>query len=819
MAGLNIRLEPPAPFPFKTPDQWQRWKKRFNQYRLASGLSTEGDERQISTLLYCMGEDAEETLNSTDITEANRKVYNTVVLKFDEFFKIRKNVIFERARFNLRAQGERESIEQFITSLYSLAESCEFGALKDELIRDRIVVGIRDKALSQRMQVDPNLTLEKAKREVRQREAVQEQQGVLDGDRVTTVDSVRYHRPSWRSTSKSGNCNKSLPTGGTSKPKPNPSNRCQRCGKAPHSKLSCPASQAVCHSCKKKGHFSSVCLSKGISSVVTTEHTGTDEYYLNTVTSNNAGTWNCAVLVNDRVEVLFKIDTGAEVTVVTETVSDRMGGSLKPTQKILYGPDRKPLSVVGELSIPLEYHGKRSIQSVFVVKGLQENLLGLPAIQNLGILTISHSLHTVTQSIVDQYPSLFTGLGTFDEGYSIKLRPNSNPFSLFVPRNVPLPLRKKVRDELCRMEELGVITKVTTPTNWCAGMVVVPKKSGDVRICVDFRPLNESVVRETHPLPTVEETLAQLAGALVFSKLDANSGFWQIPLDEQSRPFTTFITPFGRFWFNKLPFGISSAPECFQRRMSNILEGEEGVLCHMDDILIFGRTKEEHDVRLHRVMKKVLAAGITLNKDKCEFNRETLHFLGHKIDQAGISADPNKTEAIVRMEKPKTRTELRRFLGMANQLGKFSPHLADLSKPLRELLSTRAAWVWDQSQDIAFQQVKEELTKPVVLALYDPSAEMKVCTDASAYGLGAVLMQKYGSQWKAVAYASRSLSPTESRYSQIEKEALGLVWACEKFSNYIIGAHIQLETDHKPLIPLLGKANLDSLRHVQYETV
>ena len=159
-----------------------------------------------------------------------------------------------------------------------------------------------------------------------------------------------------------------------------------------------------------------------------------------------------------------------------------------------------------------------------------------------------------------------------------------------------------------------------------------------------------------------------------------------------------------------------------------------------------------------------------------------------------------------------TLAELRRFMGIVNQLGKFSPHIADLSKPLRELLSTKKAWVWNHAQDTAFEQIKLELTRPVVLALYDPSAELKVCTDASAYGLGAVLLQKHSTiDWKAVAYASRALSETGSRYSQIENEALALVWSCEKFWNYIVDKHIYLETDHKPLILLLGKANLNSL--------
>ena len=182
------------------------------------------------------------------------------------------------------------------------------------------------------------------------------------------------------------------------------------------------------------------------------------------------------------------------------------------------------------------------------------------------------------------------------------------------------------------MESLGVISKVDKPTQWCAGMVVVPKKNGKVCICVDLKPLNENVLREVHPMPKVDETLAQLTGAKVFSKLDANSGFWQIPLSESSRPLTTFITPIGRYYFHKLPFGISSAPEHFQKRMSAILSGLEGVVCQMDDVLVFGRDQTEHDTRLTAVLKRIESAGATLNPDKCEFSRKTLKFLGHILD-------------------------------------------------------------------------------------------------------------------------------------------------------------------------------------------
>ena len=290
------------------------------------------------------------------------------------------------------------------------------------------------------------------------------------------------------------------------------------------------------------------------------------------------------------------------------------------------------------------------------------------------------------------------------------------------------------------MELLGVISRVEQPTDWCAGMFVVPKTSGDVCICVDFLPLNESVLQEVHPLPTVEETLGQLS-ATVFSELDSNSGFWQIPLHETSRPLTTFVTPFDRFWFNKLPFGISSAPECFQRLMNHILAGEDGILCHMDDILIFGKNQEQHDTRLHSTLKKIKTEGVTLNKNKCEFNKSQLHFLGHVINKHGISPDPDKTAAILQMEKPKTLTELTRFMGMVNQLGKFSPNIVQLAKLLHKLLSTKRAWVWGQPQDISFKNVKQELTKPVVLALYDPTAEVKISSDASAYGLAQLTME------------------------------------------------------------------------------
>ena len=193
----------------------------------------------------------------------------------------------------------------------------------------------------------------------------------------------------------------------------------------------------------------------------------------------------------------------------------------------------------------------------------------------------------------------------------------------------------KVESELERMEKLGVITRVDIPTDWCAGMVVVPKPDGCIRICVDLTKLNQSLRRERHMLPSIEQTLAQLGGATIFSKLDANSGFWQIELTKECSLLTTFITSFGRYCFNRLPFGITSAPEYFQKRVSEILQGVDGVLCLIDDILVYGKTQKEHDKRLTVVLQKIAAAGVTLNKDKCEISQAQVKFLGQLIDKHG----------------------------------------------------------------------------------------------------------------------------------------------------------------------------------------
>ena len=198
--------------------------------------------------------------------------------------------------------------------------------------------------------------------------------------------------------------------------------------------------------------------------------------------------------------------------------------------------------------------------------------------------------------------------------------------------------------------------------------------------------------------------------------------------------------------------------------MNKILSGLDGVLCLIDDTIVFGQTKEEHDLRLKAALERVQRAGVTLNKEKCEFGKEKLTFLGHLVDSQGIQADPEKTKAVREMNQPENVSELRRFLGMVNQMGKFIINLAELTQPLRELLKKNMKWQWNIPQEEAFIKIKEELCKSTVLSFYDPNLPTKVSADTSSYGLGAVLLQLHNSQWKPVAYASRSMSDGKERF-------------------------------------------------------
>ncbi|XP_046396811.1 uncharacterized protein K02A2.6-like [Ischnura elegans] len=688
--------------------------------------------------------------------------------------------------------------------------------MRRELVRDRLVVGLRNAKLSEALQLDPELTLERAVTKARQAEDVHRQQTLIRSNsgedktvhsqaRGSEVDVVRKKAPRHQKASTS--------TAALPDQMKVSGRKCPRCGKTPqHAFARCPARQSACALCKKKGHWAAVCRTKAVAEIDKRLPGEDDHFFLGSI-STGEEPWRVSLVIGNQ-EIPFKVDTGADVTVIgAELFKTLKGIQLENTTTFLRGPNRSRLQAKGKFRSLLRWKDRVYEDEIFVVNGVEDALLGRPAISSLGILTWLREITTGHPE--ENYQELFRGLGRMPKPYVIRIKDEAVPYAVSTPRRVPLPLRDKVEKEIEKMVGEGIITAVEEPTEWCAPMVVVPKADGGVRICVDFTKLNKCIRKEQHELPTVDEclTLMKASEAKIFTKLDACRGYYQIPLERECRPLTTFITPFGRYCFNRMPMGLSSAGEHFQRRMSEALTGLKGVVNVMDDILVFAATQPEHDVRLNAVLQRLRENGITLNREKCRFRVAETKFLGHVISaEDGIKPDPEKITAIEKLPQPETVAEIRRFLGIVHYHLKFLPHLADVTQPLRELMREKEPLPWAAMHTKAFQEIKQRLTSAPSLAMYETNRPTRVLADSSSYGLGATLEQRQSDgDWRAVCFASRTLTDTERRYAQLEKEVLALTWACEKLANYLVGKKFLLCTDHKPLVALLGTKPLSEL--------
>ena len=277
-------------------------------------------------------------------------------------------------------------------------------------------------------------------------------------------------------------------------------------------------------------------------------------------------------------------------------------------------------------------------------------------------------------------------------------------------------------------------------------------------------------------MPTIDDVTPKLAGATCFNLLDITHAYWSIKLDKESSNLTTFSTPFGRYRYLRLPFGISASiySDIFQMKIDEIFEGMPGVTAIVDDILIFGRTRKEHDSNLRNVLDRARNMGIRFNPDKMAISVKQIHFFGHVITDKGLEADNSKVEAIMKLDIPNIREKFERFLGMINYLSKFASNLAEITSPLRSLLKRETEFIWQEPQTKAFEKVKEIITQSPVLCYFDPKETLTLEVDASKFGLGACLMQR----GRSIAFASKRLTQAEISYAQVEKELYESLFAC-----------------------------------------
>ena len=576
---------------------------------------------------------------------------------------------------------------------------------------------------------------------------------------------------------------------------------CRNCGIL-HGKGLCPAFGQQCHKCKRLNHFARMCRTPGGNKkqvyTVDDYDSDTESMFIGTV---NAGDQDWVETVDFGNVKVFKLDTGPQCNVLPKTMYDKITTMpLLPSSARLESYTKTCIKPVGRCELTCWVRGHKHQVLFQVVNGSYMPLLGRESCEQLGLV---QRISTIgSKSILDEFPEVFQGLGCLPGKYHISIDPSVQPV-VHPPRRIPHSKRDPFKKELDRMENVGIIEKVplNEPADWVSSLVCVDKPDGSIRVCLDPRDLNCAIKREHYPLPLVEDITSSCAGATLFSTLDAEKAFYQIQLDEESSRLLTFNTPFGRYRYLRMPMGIKSAPEVYQRRMEQVFEGIQGVKVIMDDIIMYGSNKEEHDTRLRDVLERARDNNLRLKKSKCHIEQEEVKFHGHVFTNDGLKTDPEKVRAVVDMPRPNDKAGVQRLLGMVNYVGKFIPNMSDLTSPLRQLLHQDVEWHWEEQHETSFRKVKEALALSPVLGYYDAKKELTLQVDASSTGLGAALIQ----EGQPIAYASKALTPTQQNYAQIEKELLAVVFGCAKFEEYIVGHHITIETDHKPLESIIKK--------------
>ena len=373
---------------------------------------------------------------------------------------------------------------------------------------------------------------------------------------------------------------------------------------------------------------------------------------------------------------------------------------------------------------------------------------------------------------------------------------------------MPYALQPKVEAALRKLEEDGVIKPVQF-SKWAAPIVPVVKPDGSVRFCGDYKVtlINCAANTVTYPLPKIEDLFASLSGGKLFSKMDLACAYLQIPLEEQSKEYTTINTHKGLYCYNRLPFGVASAPSILQRTMENLLQGINHVCVYLDDILVTGTTEQEHLQNLDAVLSRLESAGMRLKYDKCAFLLPAVEYLGHKISAQGLQPTDFKVQAIKNAPAPTNVSQLKSFLGLVNYYCKFLPNLSNTLAPLYRNLQKNTKWMWGSEEKKAFQTAKESLTSDSVLVHFDPKRKLILACDASPYGIGAVLSYRMDDGTdKPIAFSSRTLATAERKYSQIEKEGLAIIFGVKRFHQYLFGRQFTILSDHKPLKHLFNES-------------
>lgn len=863
--------------------------KRFKLFKQKCELIFDGplekssEQKKVRFLLLWIGDKGLEIYNTaTWAAEGDELKLAPVFQHLEAYTKPKSNHIL--ARFQLRSLKQDDmSLEEFITKARSLIDDGGYDQqFKDETLRDTLVFGINsDKVRKQAISLGNKLTLQQVYDLAKTEESTRAQMKIITQN--SEIDNKETHSiRSKRSSSKPQEArkwreNENRHSESTSKQKPRKFkfkfNGCFRCGGNHEKHAPCPALNANCKFCKKKGHFFKVCMKRKIkqlhhivddpsyegqdihmNSDNITEYTSNSYTYeeegasddepitvilgaISTVNENTVHNINThqsriykQVKLNDTCDLNMKIDTGADTCILTTDDLQMLPISinLEPSDSILKGYGGSQIQNLGVTTLKVTYNSK-SIETKFNVVEAPGNpsMIGCKQAQDLGIVTVNiDHLNSnngqaqqaaqkgkLSESIVkEEFKDCFDKVGRFPgESYHIKLIDNPKPV-IHPPRTVPVHILPLYKAELEKMIKDDIITEVTEPTEWVNSIVcnITTTEGGKqkVRLCLDPKDLNESIRREHYYSRTIEEILPQLHGKQYFSVADTRKGYWHVELDHESSLLCTFNTPFGRYRFKRLPFGVNVSQDIFQRKLDEVYKDIPNVNGIADDIIIAGSTQQEHDQAFLNMLEATRKNNVSLNSDKLQFKQQSVNFYGHTLTSEGIKPSANKLEAIRNIQTPNDAKELLSILGMITYLNRYSTKLAELTAPLRELTKKNTHFRWEQRHQDALDRIKEELCSVPIMSYYDPDPNTTTILqcDASQEGLGAWIRQidSDGNE-RIIAMSSRTLTDTEKRYSNIERECLAVTYGLEKFEYYLMGRKTIVETDHSPLEQIFKK--------------
>ena len=841
---LDLQLDRGADF--------KAWKSQWQAYLSLSGLAEQDAAKQVQALTLCFSRETVTIVENLGLSDHQRGDVTAVVSAIQRYVEGHINESVERRTFRRRVQQPGETFNDFLVSLRELAKTCNFCSADctQKNIRDQIIEGLLDGDAIEHLLQEKDLTLDKAISTCRAQEAVKKQRAEITTNPREPVNVQALRR-------------QPNPT------RPTPGRSCPGCGAGLHEggRQRCPAYNATCHICKKTGHFGRVCRGRrppppssrlpqilpppsaipvpptpttpGAQVVSTTPFMASTKLHPLT-TFEPAPTISVHMSsLNGQATVEALPDSGADICVGGTTLLQQLHehpDNLLPSTTTPRAVNGTTMSPIGKLPITLSLGTRVYTDEFHIYPNVAGTLLSWKAAKGLTILpehypnpspvaTTPHLAVTeatqpvLTYDIRREFPTVFDGQIRTMEGekFHITLTKDAQPFSVSTPQAAPFAFRDKLKAELDLLQDQGIITPVTEPTEWCAPIVVTPKKGTDkIRMCVGLSRLNRFVKCERYQSATPAQAVADISAenAKIFTKLDALKRYHQCPLDEVNQLLTTFITPFGRFKYLRAPYGISLISEHYNRRMDEAFAGLTGYRRIVDDVVIYDSDPSQHLDHVRQFLQRCAEQQITLNADKWECAKPQVTFAGFTISAKGYSIDESITDAITRFPTPTNHTNLRSFVGLANQLSASTATLSNLLAPLRPLLSTKNEFMWSPDINQAFNTAKQALTTAPTLSFFDLEKPTRLCTDASRQGLGFVLQQQNGDHWTLIQAGSRFLSDAESRYAVIEFELLAVSWAITKCKLFLAGLpHFTVVTDQHPLIPILNNHRLDEIEN------